>query len=166
MLSRWGRPTLAAFPAVAAALGRLPDAVLDAELVVPTPEGRSDFEELRRRNLLQRTNMIAEAAVKRPAAFVVFDLLALEDADWRGRPLLDRRREHRYIPKTRGVQVIEHIATHGAALFNAIVADDHEGIVAKRTDAPYRAGPSSAWLKIKNKRYSRRGAVEWRRGPR
>jgi len=54
------------------------------------------------------------------------------------------------------------IDTHGEALFHAIVDGDHEGIVAKRADAPYRAGPSRAWLKIKNREYSRRGAVEWR----
>ena len=47
------------------------------------------------------------------------------------------------------------------ALFRAIVDGDYEGIVAKRMDAPYRAGPRNTWLKIKNRNYSRRGAVEW-----
>jgi ATP-dependent DNA ligase len=136
--------------------------VLDAELVVPNADGRSNFEELRRRNLLQRPRMIAEAAVKRPAVLVVFDLLALDGADLRPQPLLTRRAVlHRHIPRGRGVQIIEHVATHGEALFNAIVQDDHEGIVAKRADAPYRAGPCNAWLKIKNKGYSRRAAIEW-----
>jgi len=51
--------------------------------------------------------------------------------------------------------------THGEALFHAICQQDHEGIVAKQMDAPYRAGPCNAWLKIKNREYSRRGAVEW-----
>jgi len=32
------------FPEFAAALARLPDAVLDGELVVPDQNGRSDFE--------------------------------------------------------------------------------------------------------------------------
>ena len=41
-------------PEIAAALARLPDAILDGELVVPEANGKSDFEELRRRNLLQR----------------------------------------------------------------------------------------------------------------
>jgi len=36
-----------------------------------------------------------------------------------------------------------------------------KGIVAKRANAPYQAGPHNAWLKIKNREYSRRGAVEW-----
>jgi len=41
----------------------------------------------------------------------------------------------------RGINIIEHIETHGEPLFHAIVNGDHEGIVAKRMDAPYRAGP-------------------------
>jgi hypothetical protein len=33
-------------------------------------------------------------------------------------------------------------------------------MIALVLDAPYRAGRQAAWLKIKNKAYSRRGAVE------
>ena len=43
ILSRWGRPMTEQFPEIAAALARLPDALLDAELLVPTQDGRSDF---------------------------------------------------------------------------------------------------------------------------
>jgi bifunctional non-homologous end joining protein LigD len=45
-----------------------------------------------------------------------------------------------------GIQIIEHVETHGEAWFRAIAADDHEGIVAKRADAPYRAGKQPAWI--------------------
>jgi len=38
----------------------------DGELVVADSNGRSDFEEVRRRNLLQRPRMIADAATRRP----------------------------------------------------------------------------------------------------
>jgi len=163
LISRWGRSMAEAFPEIAAALAKLPDAVLDGELVVPNADGRSDFEELRRRNLLQRPRMIAETAARRPAVLVVFDLLQIGGADLRGRPLLERRQAlHEHIPRTPGVQIIEHVDTHGEALFRAIVDGDHEGIVAKRADAPYRAGQNASWLKIKNRQYSRRGAVEWR----
>jgi len=37
-----------------------------------------------------------------------------------------------------------------------------KAIVAKRTDAPYRAGARKAWLKLKNRAHSRRGVVERR----
>ena len=59
------------------------------------------------------------------------------------------------------MQIIEHVDTHGEALFHAIAAGDHEGIAAKRIDAPYRAGRQPSWVKIKNRDYSRRAAVEW-----
>jgi ATP-dependent DNA ligase len=154
---------LDAFPEIAGALRELPDAVLDGELVVPDVRGRSDFEELRRRNLLQRPRMIAEAAALRPAVFVVFDVLELDGNDVRSRPLFERRvLLHQHVERRPGVQIIEHVEQHGVALFRAIAADDHEGVVAKRADAPYRPGRQASWVKVKNKNYSRRAAIEWR----
>src|SRR5579862_2474144 len=59
LLSRRGRPMSAAFPEIVDALAKLTiDVTLDGELVVPTADGRSDFEELRRRSLLQRPRLI------------------------------------------------------------------------------------------------------------
>ena len=162
LLSRWGRSMAAAFPEIVAALHEMPDATLDGELVVPDAAGRSDFEELRRRNLLQRPQMIHEASILRPAVFVAFDLLAIDGANLRGQPLRMRRELlHQYV-QALGVHVIEHVEMHGEPLFRAIASQDHEGIVAKRADAPYRAGRQPAWIKIKNRNYSRREAVEWR----
>jgi ATP-dependent DNA ligase len=107
--------------------------------------------------------MIAEASAQRPAILVVFDLLEVDGDDLRSLPLIERRHAlHAHIDQVPGIQIIEHVEVHGEALFRAIAADDHEGIVAKRADAPYRAGPHNAWLKVKNRAYSRRAAVEWR----
>jgi len=93
----------------------------------------------------------------------VFDLLEVGGTDLRSLPLIERRQElHRHIRGTAGIQIIQHIETHGEALFRAIAADDHAGIVAKRADAAYRAGPHNTWLKIKNREYARREAVEWK----
>ena len=98
----------------------LPDGlVLDSELVVPAADGRSDFEQVRRRNLIQRPRMIQEGAAK-----------------------------SRHVTPGPRVQLIEHVETHGEALFDAIAAQDFEGIVAKRVDAPYRAGQQHAWVKM------------------
>jgi hypothetical protein len=63
------------------------------------------------------------------------------------------------------LQLIQNVETHCEPLFHAIAAQDFEGIVAKRVDAPYRAGRQPAWMKIKNRDCSRRSAVEWQ-GPR
>ena len=55
LLSRSGREMADPFPEVMRALSSLRrNLVIDGELVVPDQNGRSDFEEVRRRNLLQR----------------------------------------------------------------------------------------------------------------
>ena len=43
----------------------------------------------------------------------------------------------------------------GEALFRHACAMELEGIVSKRADMPYRAGPFSWWRKIKNTTYIR-----------
>jgi len=73
-----------------------------------------------------------------------------------------RRALHAHVEPVPGIQIIEHVETHGEALFRAIIDGDHEGIVAKRVDAPYLAGPNNGWLKVENRAYSPRAAVEWK----
>jgi len=87
------------FPEIVSALEQLPDGlVLDGELVVPAADGRSDFEEVRRRNLIQRPRMIQEGAAKSPAVLIVFDLLEAVGEDLRTRRLLERRQAlHRHV---------------------------------------------------------------------
>ena len=83
LLSRWGRSMAHAFPEVIEALGEVPgDVVLDAELVVADEQGRSDFEELRRRALLQRPRLIDMAARRTPASLIVFDVLCASGEDF------------------------------------------------------------------------------------
>jgi bifunctional non-homologous end joining protein LigD len=160
--SRSGRSLADAFPEVVAVLRSLPDAVFDGELVVPDHEGLSDFEALRRRSLLTRPREIARSAIAPPAVLVVFDVLELNGDDTRELALSECRNVLQwYGLAARGVQLIDHLETHGDALFREMARHDQEGIVAKRLDAPYRAGKQPTWLKIKNKSYSRRGAVAW-----
>jgi len=162
--SRWGRSMAEAFPDVMDALRTLPDATLDGELIVPDREGRSEFESLRRRSLMRRAREVARASVNMPAVVVVFDVLELDGRDVRDLPLAERRRRllEALQPRRPGVQIVQHVPTYGEALFREIARHDQEGIVAKRLDAPYRAGRQPTWLKVKNKSYSRRGAIEWR----
>ena len=44
----------------------------------------------------------------------------------------------------------EHAEGHGDKMFAAVCQLGLEGIVSKKLDAPYKSGPSKAWLKIKN----------------
>jgi ATP-dependent DNA ligase len=66
--------------------------VLDGELVVPDGNGRADFEEVRRRNLLAA--VAEDAAARRPSVLVVFDLLEIDDDGLRKLPLFERRERY------------------------------------------------------------------------
>lgn len=89
--SRNERPLTRYFPElVAAATAELPRrCVIDGEIVLPTGDGL-DFEalQLRLHPAASRVRMLAEQT---PAAFIAFDLLALGDEDYTGRPFTERR---------------------------------------------------------------------------
>jgi ATP-dependent DNA ligase len=89
--SRNERPLTRYFPeVVAAAIAELPDrCVIDGEIVVPTAHGL-DFEALQQRihPADSRVRMLAE---KTPASFIAFDVLALGNDDYTGRPFSERR---------------------------------------------------------------------------
>ena len=44
----------------------------------------------------------------------------------------------------------EHLMGDGPTVFDHVCRMGLEGIVSKRTDAPYRSGPSKVWIKSKN----------------
>ena len=57
--------------------------------------------------------------------------------------------------------MIQSVVREGEAPFALACDQGQEGIVAKRLDSPYRAGRCTRWLKIKNRDYSRREALQW-----
>jgi len=63
--------------------------VIDGEIVIATDHGL-DFEALQQRihPADSRVRMLAEQT---PASFIAFDLLALDDDDYTGRPFSERR---------------------------------------------------------------------------
>ncbi len=147
---RSGRDATAAYPELARAVAALPcrEALLDGEIVVLDQEGRPSFQALQARALAG-----ARAALEAPATYVAFDLLAFEGFDLRRLPLA-RRKEmlERLVPRLGPVRYAEHVERHGEALFQEARARGLEGIVAKRADAPYRAGRSAAWVKVRSER--------------
>ena len=50
-----------------------------------------------------------------------------------------------------GLQYVEFLEGDGATIFEHACRLGLEGIVCKRADSPYRAGPSKTWLKVKNR---------------
>jgi bifunctional non-homologous end joining protein LigD len=84
-------------------------------------------------------------------AFLVFDLLYLDDEDLTGRPLEERRRllEESIVP-TETMQLSPVTDGEGVALFEAAAAQGLEGIMAKRRSSRYQPGARSRdWLKVK-----------------
>jgi ATP-dependent DNA ligase len=89
--SRNERPLTRYFPElVDAAITELPErCVVDGEIVVATDDGL-DFDalQLRMHPAASRVRLLAEQT---PASFIAFDLLALGDDDFTGRPFTERR---------------------------------------------------------------------------
>jgi ATP-dependent DNA ligase len=82
-----------------------------------------------------------------------FDLIEHDGDDLRDLPLIERKRRlTRLIGRTRrrAIRYSEHLTGDGATVFAHVCRMGLEGIVSKRTDAPYRSGPSKVWLKSKN----------------
>lgn len=68
-------------------------------------------------------------------------------------PLIERKRRLKKLlgrAKRRPIHFVEHLTGDGPTVFRHFCNMGLEGIVSKRTDAPYRSGPSKAWVKAKN----------------
>jgi bifunctional non-homologous end joining protein LigD len=83
--------------------------------------------------------------------FIAFDLLMVDDEDWRLRPLLERKARLAKIltPPPAGMLMSEHLEEDGDALLRHCGKLGLEGIVSKRKDSRYRSGPSHAWRRVR-----------------
>src|SRR2546429_2792070 len=152
LLTRKGNDISAAFPELARALAALPfeGFILDAELVVPDEAGRPSFQRLQNRVRVSRGLEVRRGAVETPAVLYVFDLLAFEGYDLRPLPLEQRKALlEQIVPRVGPLKYLSHFEKDGEALYEQVVKMGLEGIVAKKADAPYRAGRSPNWLKIR-----------------
>jgi bifunctional non-homologous end joining protein LigD len=131
------------FPAIVEAALRIQASsfMLDGEAVVVSDDGRPDFHAL-------RTRRTGHAVV-----LYAFDLIEHDGDDLRKLPLIERKwRLFKLIGKSqrRAIRFVEHLTGDGPTVFEHVCRMGLEGIVSKRTDAPYRSGPSMVWLKSKN----------------
>jgi ATP-dependent DNA ligase len=158
--SKAGKPLGRYFPDVVEALAQLEADrfVVDGEIVIPV-DGRLSFDELllRVHPAASRVRTLVEA---HRARLVVFDLLV----DERGQSLVDlplaerrgrlERFARRYFARNPALQLSR--ATGRLATARAWLAGgghgDLDGVVAKRTDLPYRAGERDGMVKVKRVR--------------
>lgn len=127
-------------PGALAGLG-LSRTLLDGEVVVADAKGRSDFGALQR--------ALKEAPEK--LSYLVFDVLVLDGEDLRGRPQSERKERlaAALADAARPIRLTSFVEDDGARVAALACREGHEGIVAKRADAPYRSERSRSWLKIK-----------------
>lgn len=141
------------FPDLVHALTQLEGSfLLDGEAVIlDSATGRPSFQKMQQRDKLAHPKQILRAAENEPILYIVFDLLELNQEDWRGRPFQERNEKLREIVKPWGTPFfITDVFTNGPVLWDWVVANGWEGVVSKRLSSPYRVGKEHHdWFKKK-----------------
>ena len=142
LITRNGYDFADRYPLIVDAIASLPvnTCIVDGEAIVVDQGGLSVFDLLRYR---QHDHAVTLCA---------FDILELDGADLRSRPIEERKQHLAWTLRERhhgialnatydgdGITIYEHACTLGC-----------EGIVSKRLGSPYRAGRTDQWLKMKN----------------
>jgi bifunctional non-homologous end joining protein LigD len=146
LISRNGNDWTAAFPElVEAAQGfGVRSALIDGEVAMLTSDGRTSFQALQN---------AARGGSRQSLVYFVFDLLHVEGATLTARPLLERKSELLRLLERAGrgsrLRYSDHVVGRGREMFDQACRLGLEGIVSKRTDAPYTSGRSDLWLKTK-----------------
>ena len=144
--SRSGLDWTDRFRDVAAEAARLPDCVVDCEIVALDDQGRPSFPALQA--------ALTEGRADRLTAFC-FDLLWAEGEDLRPLSLRERKArledvlEHQAPSGASRLRLVEHFEVDGEAVLQSACRMELEGIVSKRLDSAYQSGRSDAWAKIK-----------------
>ena len=141
--TRGGHDWANRFPAIVDAALRIKASsfLIDGEAVIAHDDGTPDFHALRNRRRGREVVLFA------------FDLIGHDGDDLCGLPLIERKRRLKKLigrSKLRAIQFVEHLMGDGPTVFDHVCRMGLEGIVSKRTDAPYRSGPSKTWVKVKN----------------
>lgn len=146
LISRNDKDWTDAFPEIAAAARALGtrQALLDGEVTIVLPDGRTSFQALQ--------NAFSGAS-RAGLVYFVFDLLHLEGANLQDLPLEARKHELLRLvgrPNERGrIRYSDHVVGQGDRMFAEACRFGLEGIISKRRDAPNRPGRGDTWLKTK-----------------
>jgi bifunctional non-homologous end joining protein LigD len=137
------------YPEIAGALREqaVGDFIVDGEIVA-FEGSETRFELLQQR--IHVTHPDARLLRKVPVFYYIFDVLYADDQDVRPQPLRERKDVlHRVLSFRDPLRFTGHRDTDGEAFYAEACQLGWEGLIAKRADAPYRAGRSRDWLKFK-----------------
>ena len=149
LISRNGKDWTAAFPEIAEAAASLPvrDALIDGEVAMVLPDGRTSFQMLQ--------NAFSGTASRGTLIYFVFDLLRVEGERVASLPLLERKKRlkalvgrKRTVAQGR-IRYADHVEGNGQAFYEQARRLGLEGIISKRATEPYRPGRHGDWLKTK-----------------
>ena len=133
------------FPEIAKAGARLPDCLLDGEIVALDAHGAPDFAALQAALSEEKTDDLV---------FFVFDALFAGE-DLRAAPLTQRKARLKSLLSGRAgravrrIRFVDHFEASGEAVLKSACQLALEGVVSKRADAPYRSGRGGDWTKAK-----------------
>jgi bifunctional non-homologous end joining protein LigD len=143
-LMRSGQDWTSRFADLAEAAERLEvdQAVLDGEIVVVEPDGRTSFQALQ--------NSMGGGG-RGALVYYAFDLLSKDGEDRTKLPLEERKAALAELlaSSNDAIRYSDHVAGNGPAVYDEACRRGLEGIISKRRDAPYRGGRVGAWLKVK-----------------
>lgn len=146
LISRNGNDWTEAFPEIVDAAGKLGvrSALLDGEVAIVLPDGRTSFQALQN---------AFKGGPRRALVYFVFDLLHVAGETLAARPLIERKTELQRLLGHTGtkdrIRFSEHVEGQGRAMFEHACRLGAEGIVSKRADAPYKSGRGDSWVKTK-----------------
>ncbi len=148
--SRTGRHATERFPELAVLPERLGarQAILDGEIVVLDPEGRSSFERMQSRmHVADPSPALLQQA---PVLYYLFDVLYCDGYDLRGCALLDRKHYLRRLLNPRPpLRYCDHVIEQGRELYELARQRGLEGIIGKRLASRYSSARSPDWVKLK-----------------
>ncbi len=146
LITRNGNDWTRTFPEIADAGGKLSasDALLDGEIAIVMPDGRTSFQALQ--------NALSGGGSRAALVYFVFDLLRLEGASLMSLPLETRKTRLRALlgkRKDGRIRYADHVIGNGAAFFEQARLLGVEGIVSKRRHGKYVPGRHGGWVKTK-----------------
>ena len=139
------------FAAIAEEGGKLPDMLVDGEIVALDHDGAPDFSTLQAAISDGKTDQLI---------FFAFDLLFANGEDLRRVPLADRKAQLKRMLAARAsgkagkeppklIRYVEHFESGGDAILQSACKLSLEGIVSKKLGALYQSGRSDSWTKAK-----------------
>jgi bifunctional non-homologous end joining protein LigD len=133
------------FQAIADAAAQLPDCMIDGEACVLDKKSVPNFSALQ---------VALSEGRSQDMVFFVFDAMFVEGEDLRELPLIERKeRLQALVSELKGkkqqIRYVDHLETAGADVLASACGMGLEGIISKRSDAPYQSTRSSDWTKSK-----------------